>query len=81
MNKQVLLSVSIAAVMGLSACSVKESHHENNQSATLPDGTTLISSVSKTSNEIVIPFKKFQLDNGLTIVLHPDKSEIGRAHV
>ena len=41
----------------------------------LPAGVSLIDKVTKKGDEIVIPYEKYQLDNGLTIVLHEDKSD------
>ena len=38
-------------------------------------GPKLIESVAKVGNEIVIPYKKFVLPNGLTIVVHEDHSD------
>ena len=39
------------------------------------DGLTKIESVTKLDNEIIIPYNKYVLDNGLTVVLHPDSSD------
>jgi zinc protease len=39
------------------------------------EGYTLVEEVTKKGDEIVIPFKKFKLDNGLTVVVHEDKSD------
>lgn len=39
------------------------------------EGYTLVEEVSKKGDEIVIPYKKFKLDNGLTVVVHEDKSD------
>ncbi|NIV18186.1 MAG: insulinase family protein [Woeseiaceae bacterium] len=42
----------------------------------LPSGVTLIETVAaSTVDEIVIPYKKYQLDNGLTVILHEDNSD------
>ena len=41
----------------------------------LPEGIKLIDSVTAKSDEIIIPFNKYELDNGLTIVLHKDNSD------
>jgi zinc protease len=42
----------------------------------IPEGVKIVDVVSKSSaDEVVIPYKKFQLDNGLTVVLHEDKSD------
>ena len=43
--------------------------------STLPDGVTLIEKVSSKGDEIVIPYEKYQLDNGLTVVIHKDQSD------
>ena len=37
--------------------------------------TKLIEEVTKTGDEIVIPYKKYQLDNGLTLIIHEDHSD------
>jgi zinc protease len=37
--------------------------------------TPIESQVSDSKNPWIIPFEKFQLPNGLTIILHPDKSD------
>ena len=42
----------------------------------LPDGITKIETVSAASgDEVVIPYTKYKLDNGLIVVLHEDKSD------
>ena len=41
---------------------------------TLPDGVTLIETVEK-EGEVSIPYEKYTLPNGLTVVLHEDKSD------
>lgn len=40
-----------------------------------PGGFELIESVERTGDELVIPYKKFRLPNGLTVVLHQDNSD------
>ncbi|WP_158965527.1 pitrilysin family protein [Paraglaciecola sp. L3A3] len=79
MKKQILFSASLATIISLSACSVKESQHPSSQAAdqsiSLPTGIKKIDSVSQKAGELVIPFTKYELDNGLTVVLHPDKSD------
>ncbi len=37
--------------------------------------TKLIEKVTKTAEEIVIPYEKYQLDNGLTLIIHEDHSD------
>ncbi|MFO0323217.1 MAG: M16 family metallopeptidase [Bacteroidota bacterium] len=41
----------------------------------LNTGAKLIETISKIGNEIVIPYKKYVLPNGLTIVVHEDHSD------
>lgn len=39
------------------------------------DAIRLIEKVTKKSDEIVIPYEKYELANGLTVILHEDKSD------
>lgn len=41
----------------------------------LPGGIVLVETVERTGDEIVIPYKKYRLPNGLTVVLHQDNSD------
>ncbi len=41
----------------------------------LPAGVSLVESVAKSGDEISIPYSKYVLDNGLTVVLHEDHSD------
>ena len=41
----------------------------------LPAGVTLIEAVDGEGDALVIPYRKFRLDNGLTVVLHEDQSD------
>jgi zinc protease len=44
--------------------------------AALPDGIALIETVDKSADDrLVVPYKKYELDNGLTVVLHEDNSD------
>ena len=42
---------------------------------TLPAGVTLLERVEADTDELLIPYSKFQLDNGLTVVIHEDHSD------
>ncbi|ADM09012.1 peptidase, M16 family protein [Parvularcula bermudensis HTCC2503] len=42
---------------------------------TLPDGVEWVETVTDTQKGIVIPYSKYRLDNGLTIILHEDHSD------
>ncbi len=62
------LSAIVVSLCILIACSVK-------QQAPLPTGVSLIETVIADENTINIPFKKYKLANGLTVVLHQDDSD------
>ncbi|MBX2849476.1 MAG: insulinase family protein, partial [Acidiferrobacterales bacterium] len=89
MKKSLTLSISALALM-LSACSqdtpTKTVETEANKSSSeivdnvqkgvkSSGGFKEIESVKKVGDEIVIPYKKFELHNGLTVVLHTDRSD------
>ena len=59
-----LLTVSV-----LSSCS------QIPESGKLPEGVTLVESAAVKPNQVGIPFKKYVLDNGLTVILHQDDSD------
>lgn len=40
-----------------------------------PDGVRLVETVERVGDEIVIPYEKYVLDNGLTVLLHQDRSD------
>lgn len=63
------ISVFIAAsLLGLFAC--------EQELATLPPGITLLQTVERSQDGgITIPYKKYELDNGLTVILHEDLSD------
>ncbi len=73
MTRKLLCSVALAIV--LSACNGMETRSQLAQSFPLPEGISKIDSVEKKDNEIVIPYTKYKLENGLTVILHPDKSD------
>lgn len=43
--------------------------------ANVPEGVTLIEASTSKANEVSINYKKYQLANGLTVILHQDKSD------
>ena len=82
MKKQILMVAGMAALLCLTACNVKDPNQDIIQADkgqaepnVLPVGIKKIASVAKKGDEIVIPFTKYQLDNGLTVILHPDNSD------
>jgi zinc protease len=66
----ILFAASILALFGC-----QQSDHAD-EAAALPAGITLLESVEMTRGDsIVIPYKKYELDNGLTVILHEDLSD------
>ncbi|KOO11736.1 hypothetical protein AKJ18_27590, partial [Vibrio xuii] len=43
--------------------------------SSLPSGVTLIEQVNEQPGKAMIPYSKYQLDNGLTVILSPDDSD------
>jgi len=66
-----LLSCAAAIIVACSGADVKPA----TDSAALPAGIELIETVTKTGDELVIPYSKYKLANGLTVVLHEDTSD------
>lgn len=52
-----------------------EASPESAQQASLPAGITLVETFDGDGAEIAIPYSKYKLDNGLTVVLHEDHSD------
>ncbi|GGW60483.1 M16 family metallopeptidase [Alishewanella tabrizica] len=62
------LSLALLVALGVTSCSHK-SHNE------LPTGVTLVAAKSQQQNEISLPYKKYVLENGLTVIIHEDQSD------
>ena len=76
MTKQLLLSTAL--ILSLAACKGAETSSTSNSassSAPIVEGFKLVDTVKASKSETNIPYKKFVLDNGLTVVLHEDKSD------
>ena len=81
--KPTTLLASAAMALTLAACQAADKGSDAAKSTidamkniTLPAGVTLVETVKKgASDEVVIPYSKYKLDNGLTVVLHEDKSD------
>jgi zinc protease len=71
------IAILIAGLfIAISGCQSKNQPESTESIAALPDGITLLETVEKTSADgIVIPYKKYELDNGLTVILHEDLSD------
>ncbi len=66
----------VLAAFTVVAC--QPSGREGSPSGTvaIPDSMTLIETVERTSDDdIIIPYQKYELDNGLTVILHEDDSD------
>jgi len=59
----------------LFACTSNENTKLTEVNIALPVGINLVETVIKTEDRLVIPFKKYKLANGLTVILHQDDSD------
>jgi zinc protease len=81
MKKHLLAVACAASILGLTACDGQDKAQKASQAVqppptiTVPAGFQKITTVAKKADEIVIPFTQYQLDNGLTVILHPDDSD------
>ncbi|MDP7592495.1 MAG: pitrilysin family protein [Litorilituus sp.] len=66
------LSVFAFVSLLLLSCTGKK---QNSEHGSLPTGVSLVKTVKPSDNRIAIPFKKYLLDNGLTVILHQDNSD------
>lgn len=73
MNKYFPIGL-ISCALFLSACITDQTAFSTSQS-TLPKGISKVETVTQQGNDISIPYSKYVLDNGLTLVLHEDKSD------
>lgn len=71
MKKKPIIAASLSALLLASCANSPDTPNEQNPVASF----TKIETVSKSGNDIVIPYSKYVLDNGLTVILHPDKSD------
>jgi zinc protease len=71
------IAILIAGLfVAISGCQSKNQPDSTETIAALPDGITLLETVEKGSaGGIVIPYRKYELDNGLTVILHEDLSD------
>lgn len=57
------------------ACTSPKNTSKTYDNEALPAGVSLIESVEASAERIGIPFKKYKLANGLTVILHQDNSD------
>ncbi len=72
------MSWAIALAFSVAACSPsteKTSETVSAESQALPSGISLIKVHQGQGNSVAIPYKKYQLSNGLTVIVHEDHSD------
>ncbi|MUJ37675.1 M16 family metallopeptidase [Aliivibrio fischeri] len=65
--------LSLSIILALAGCS--KSEFEAPKATDLPKGVTLVEQVLPKEGSTVIPYQKYTLDNGLTVILSPDHSD------
>jgi zinc protease len=80
MKNLFLSSLGVFSLLGLAACDTNQGPaslaiDKQNSAVVVPSGIQKIAAVTKENDEIIIPFTQYELDNGLTVVLHPDNSD------
>jgi len=70
-----MLSSLIIASILLLACTSQNTAPQLSEKITLPPGVKLVETVTTTDKRLAIPFKKYMLTNGLTVILHQDNSD------
>ncbi len=63
---------ALVALLALASCSEQAA---DPAATPAEDGYTLLESIEATGDELLIPYKKYQLDNGLTVIIHEDHSD------
>jgi len=70
------LTVVVSLLFIVVACQRAEESTPAASLATIPAGITLVEVIEKQPGDgLVIPYKKYELDNGLTVILHEDQSD------
>lgn len=67
--------IALGLAVSLAACQNNYSDKSKTLASALPDGVRLIEEVKRRDDEVVIPYKKYELENGLTVVIHEDQSD------
>ncbi|MCO7225710.1 pitrilysin family protein [Pleionea sp. CnH1-48] len=67
--------LGVGASLILAACQSPNVATQKSEKRALPEGIQFIERVSQVEGEIVIPYEKYRMDNGLTIVIHEDHSD------
>jgi len=75
MTRLLTSALFAAALAGCATATKNAEPAAEEAAAAIPGGFELIEEVTRSGDEIVIPYKKYQLPNGLTVVLHEDDSD------
>ncbi len=76
MHSARLTLAGIGLVLILTGCQQAPESATENVASAVPASLTLIESVSKSSSDdLTIPYKKYEMENGLTVILHEDNSD------
>ena len=76
MRKSLIIGAGLAILVA--ACGGASDAPTNNgatNSTGLPGGFELVETVKASGDSIIIPYKKYRLPNGLTVILHEDNSD------
>ncbi len=67
--------IGLSALLFMSACTEMQTQTLAKSPENLPKGIRWIETVEQEAGKVVIPYQKFELDNGLTLILHEDHSD------
>lgn len=71
-KRKLLLGILVSTLLG---CSTVQKNESSQQKIKLPTGVKLVEQKQTDPENISIPYRKYQLANGLTLVLHQDNSD------
>lgn len=76
MNVSRILILSLSLSIGLVACQKSSEPLPTAEVSGLPDSIVLLETFANPAGDsIAIPYRKYRLDNGLTVILHEDRSD------
>jgi zinc protease len=76
MFRNAYLLAAIGAAVSLAACQQAPHSEAAAAGVNVPESITLVETVRKASSkDLTVPYKKFELDNGMTLILHEDDSD------
>lgn len=76
MTRITLSLLACGAAVCLAACEQTPSALDTKAADGVPESMTLVETVSKSgSQDLTVPYKKYEMENGLTVILHEDNSD------